>query len=80
MTDAEYMLTQERLFLVAKMVSNMDLDGFLQRINHAEALGPVLDPTLFMRGATRLDAIKRLARAAKELQKAASALAQTEEG
>lgn len=80
MTDAEYVLTQERLFLVSRMIANMDLDGFLERLNRAEVLGPVLDPTLFIQGATRFDAIKRIARAAKELQVAAKSMAQTEEG
>lgn len=70
MTDAEYALTQERLLLVARMVSSMDLDGFLRRIEQAETAAPVLDPTLYARGGARLDAIRRIAEAAREFQRA----------
>lgn len=70
MTKAEYVATQQQLLWLAGLVSTLDLDGFLRCIGSAESLGPILDPTLYRRGSLKLDAIKRIATAARQLQKA----------
>lgn len=76
MTDAEYQETQQQLLLMAQMISNMpDLSKFLERINTAESVGPMLDPTSWLKGRGNLDKIKKLARAAWEFQKAAREVA-----
>lgn len=69
MTKVEYMATQQQLLWLAGLVSTLDLVGFLRCIGSAESVGPILDPTLYVRGSTKLDAIKRIATAARELQR-----------
>jgi hypothetical protein len=68
MTDEEYTQTQAQLILIAQLASQLDLDGFLERINQAETLAPILDPTLYMRGGQKLSQVKRLAQSLRPFQ------------
>lgn len=68
MTDEQYSQTQSQIILLATAVNGLDLDGFLARISQAEALAPILDPTLYRRGAKPLGEIKRLAMALRPFQ------------
>ena len=45
-----------------------DLDRFLARIGTAEAVGPLLDPTLYQRAAPKLGQVREIANAARGLQ------------
>jgi hypothetical protein len=71
MTDEEYLSTQHQLTALARMVAEMDLAGFISRISYAEGVGPILDPTLYMKAIDNLQKIKRLAVGASKFQKAA---------
>lgn len=73
--DAEYTLTQDRLLGIAQWIAetDLDLDTFLDRIALAEGVAPILDPTAFLRGADRLDAVRNIARAARDFRDAARA-------
>lgn len=73
MTDSEYLLTQDRLTALSRLALTLDLDGFLSRIALAEVTGPILDPTLYKKGADALDKVKGIAVAVKGLQQAAMA-------
>jgi hypothetical protein len=68
MTDAEYAATQQQLLAIAAIVSDMDLSGFLQRIERCDALGPMVDPTAYRSGMKRLTTIRRLAEATRDMQ------------
>jgi hypothetical protein len=68
MDDRRYQETQSWLVVMASLVAVLDLDGFLQRIERAETLGPILSPTLYVQASGKLDNAKRLAQAAKVLQ------------
>ena len=70
MTDAEYIETRQQLLLLANVVSQMDLNGLLECISHTQTVGPILDPTLFIRGSKKLSAVKRIAQGAQQFQKA----------
>jgi len=68
MSEADYTMTQQRLLLLAGFVLQLDLDAFLERIQTAETLCPLFDPTLYMRGAEKLGQVRDLAIAANELR------------
>lgn len=70
MNDQEYQETQNALNLIARMISGLDLTGFLKRIDQADSIAPILDPTLYRDGAERMHAIKKLAQEAKRVQSA----------
>lgn len=61
MKGSEYITTQMRLIEIGKIADTLDLDGFLEWINRAETMGPIVDPTRFMMAADNLRAIKKLA-------------------
>lgn len=63
MTDEEYQLVQSQLTLLIPVVDQLNLDGFIARINTAEAVGPVFNPTLYMKASDKLGKIKDLAEA-----------------
>lgn len=68
MTDEEYSQTQTQLLLLAQFANDIDLAGFIERINQTEAVAPMLHPTLYIKGATQLHQIKRLALALRPFQ------------
>lgn len=68
MSDAAYAVTQQRLMLLAGFVLRMDLDAFLERIQMTETICPLVDPTLYMRGAEKLGQVRDLAVAANEFR------------
>ncbi len=64
MSAEDYSATQSQLLLLAGVAIEMDLPAFLERIQHSETVAPLLDPTLYMRGAAKLEQVRRLAAAA----------------
>jgi len=68
MDNEEYLNTQYLLVLQAQLINQLDLDGFLAAIEHAEAVAPIINPTLFIQGAGKLEEVKSLAQAAKLFQ------------
>jgi hypothetical protein len=68
MDREEYLNIQFGLGLLVDIVVDMDLAGFLQWIERAETLGPILAPTLYVQASGKLGDVKRLAEAAKTFQ------------
>ena len=66
MDSDDYKMTQEMLLMLARQVRLLDLSAFLQAIDRAETLGPILDPTLYRASLYdgNLERIKELARGA----------------
>lgn len=69
-SDDEYSTIQHQITLIGALLEELDLNGFLERISHTHAAAPILDPTLYRRGADRLHAIEDLARACAKVQAA----------
>ena len=67
MTNEDYIMTQQHVVLLARIAAQLDIQGFLSRIDLAETVGPILDPTLFRDAMNGLGNIKALARAARPL-------------
>lgn len=74
MTDDEYTGTQTHLVLAANLLAGLDLAAFVERIDHTGAVAPILDPTLYMRGAGTLQAVRGLAVAGIRVQEAKAKL------
>ena len=69
-TDEQYLNTQTQLTLIAGLAQDMDLNGFLARINDSHSIAPILDPTLYRAGMKRLELIADLARAMQKVKTA----------
>jgi hypothetical protein len=74
MTDDQYKATQNAVVEMCKDVLMLDLVGFLNCIEHTEATAHLMDPTLWLKGNARLEAIKRCAVAFRGAQGAAEEL------
>lgn len=68
MTDEQYLTVQAQLIALSQLVPAMDLTGFVDRINRAEAVGPIVDPTLYRQAKEGLSRIKNIAEAALTFQ------------
>ena len=69
MDDAEYIQTQQQLLCLAGIVKDLPIDEFLRKINICESVSPLIDPTLYMKGADKLTFIKRIAESARDFQR-----------
>lgn len=76
MEREDYIITQQQLITVANMASTIDLENFISMISRTESVAPVIDPTLYMKGADNLSALKKLAISFLEVKKAREELFQ----
>lgn len=63
MDQAEYVAVLAAVHSLAQMLLLLPLGNVLQAMNRAETIGPILDPTLYLRAAPSLAQQKRLIRA-----------------
>lgn len=75
MEGPEYKAELDKLRVLNTMVLSIDLEGLSDAMERAQAVGPFVDPTLFMRGTETLRAQQRAVSAAKEYQAAVRELA-----
>lgn len=68
MTGEQYTIVQEQIFLLGQLVRDLPLDEFIQKAQRADAIGPIINPTLWMRGNKNLQKIIDLAVALREFQ------------
>lgn len=68
MNKEEFVYTQELLLAQARLIAALDLEELLNAIDRAEAVGPVLNPTLYKQGAEKMQAIRRVAEAALKIK------------
>ena len=61
LSNDDYFTIQQSVLLMGSLVAELDLPAFIERINRAEAMAPIVDPTLYMRGGPNLSVIKDLA-------------------
>lgn len=60
MNDEQYSTAVSALIEHAKTIREIDIHGVLQRIKECETVAPIIDPTLYRRGAPNLGATKKL--------------------
>jgi len=61
MNKGEYLMVQGQLLAMAQVARDMPLGEFVRAIERAEALGPLLDPTLYRQASFNMGQVKRLA-------------------
>ena len=67
-SNVEYEMTQAQIVMMARFVRDLPLEDFLQAIDRAEAVGPMVDPTLYIRGRDKLEQIKKMAQGLRKFQ------------
>ncbi len=68
MNQEEYLQTQTSLLMIEEIVKKLELREFLQWIGRADALGPILDPTLYREASESMDHIRKIAEVVIQLQ------------
>lgn len=61
MNRIDYEMTQQQIVFIGSLVKGLPLDEFIAVIDHADSIGPILDPTLWMRGNKEMMKIRDLA-------------------
>ena len=67
-TPEQYSAVQAQLLLVVNLVRDWDLDGFLVAIGIADTVGPLLNPTLYMRASPNMHFVENLGQAVLKFQ------------
>jgi len=67
LTEDQYMDVQNELLMLSSLMARLPLKEFLEDINRAETVGPIVDPTLYRDGAEKLHQVKSLAQAASKV-------------
>lgn len=65
MDEEDFHATMGLVLNSARMLRILDLEGFVSACNRADSVGPIVDPTLWMKGHGDLDRCRRIAAAAK---------------
>jgi len=71
MTNEEFTETMNQVSMLSTMVRVMPLKDFAVAIDRAEAVGPIVDPTLYKESLADggLERLKKLAHAARDFQR-----------
>ena len=70
--DEDYLLLQTQLTTMAMLASLLepeDISKFINAINHAETIGPIVDPTAYRKSMSNLSFIKEIAEATLKFNK-----------
>lgn len=68
MTDAEYEFTHQVVLNIARSLMTLDLTGFINRIENAQAVGPIMDPTMYRKALRNLSSLEIVAKALLDCQ------------
>lgn len=68
MNKEEYQKTQDNLVMLARIIAGLDLNGMLKKINRAETIAPIVDPTLYKMAGEKMERVKRLVESALVFQ------------
>ncbi len=72
MDDKEFAECSAKIGSLAAQVVDMDLIGYLNAIEHADTIGPIIDPTLWIKGHEQMYKMKKLAENLLKFQAAVS--------
>lgn len=70
LSKEEYMRTQMQIISIGRAASTLNLDAFLADMSEAEAVAPMIDPTLYRKAIENMRAIKDLARSIQPVKEA----------
>jgi hypothetical protein len=70
----EYAQTQATILILADLVRDLPLAEFLSAIARADSIGPIVDPTLWMRGHENMHKIEQMAAGLRKFQTAVRAV------
>lgn len=75
LSDADYRSVIMHVAMCAKLLADYDIPDLIRKINRAETVGPMLDPTLWIRKNKAMDEDKEMLKAALPLHQLGKKLA-----
>lgn len=69
MDEAEFHIITQQLLMLGGLVQDVKLTEYINAIERADAVGPVFNPTLWMRGHKKTDILKKMAEGLRAFQK-----------
>jgi len=69
MNEGEYLQTQNQIMTVAGLVAEMPLCEFIAAAEKADVVGPIVDPTLWIKAEDNLGTLLDIARSLRNFQK-----------
>ena len=68
MNKTDYEITQQQIIFIGMLVKGLPLDEFIAAIDRADTVGPIVDPTPWMRGNKEMMKIRELAAGLRNFQ------------
>jgi hypothetical protein len=78
MSDEQYLNVQSQVMLFGALVRGLDLNGFIERAERADAVGALLAPSHWIAGKDKLELVLTLARKLRAFQAALPSEAEAE--
>ena len=69
MKEEEYINIQNQILAIRRIIKDLPLTEFITAIDRADTLGPIIDPTLWIKGNEQMKEIRELATCLLLLQK-----------
>jgi hypothetical protein len=69
MDTAEFHMVTQQLLMIGNLVKEINLADYVNAINRADAVAPIVDPTLWMKGHRKTDILKKMAEGLLEFQR-----------
>lgn len=77
LTNDDYLNVQQQIQIFGGAIAVLDLEAFIDRANHADAVAPFIDPTAWREAKEKLAAIRDLAEGALKFKLASVAFQNT---
>lgn len=65
MLDAEYKSHMQKLVMCADVIEHVPFDELLEMLEHADGIGPFIDPTAWMKGHHNIEPQRKLVSAGR---------------
>jgi hypothetical protein len=69
MDEADFHMVTQQLLMLGNLVKELQLAEYINAINRADSVGPILDPTLWRKGHRKTDILRKMAEGLLEFQK-----------
>jgi len=69
MSNEDYIALQQQILMFGGLVREMDLRGILTRIDHADSIGPIVDPILYRAAGAQMQQFRNLVEALLTFQR-----------
>jgi hypothetical protein len=78
MDEADFHMVTQQLLMLGGLVKELKLADYINAINRADSVAPIIDPTLWMKGHHKTDILRKMAEGLLEFQKSLPTIEQAQ--